>query len=200
MRIDSVKGLPFAAAMCLALAACSGDAQGDRDDMSGAEADKTSVASKVDEAALPAAIQTEVTPFTKDAGALLAYLNSGDYKNFPVSDERHPSAGPHDEVRVFYNQIVADSLAAGNEEHPAGSMIVKEQFKAGDEEPYGWSVSIKTHETGMAGKGWYWVEYLDRNDVANVVPKDPLKDGNGASECAGCHTLGKDFVRSNFPK
>ncbi len=185
-------------ALGASIAGCSGAENAEYADNQATAADTTSIAPNAPvEKAVSVEIETAVTPFTKDSQALLEYLNAGGYKGFPLSDERHPSTGPHDEVRVFYNQTVADSLAAGNTEHPAGSMIVKEQYKAGDEEPYGWSVSIKTHKEGMSGDGWYWVEFLDRNDIANIFPDPP---GNGAPACAGCHTLGKDLIRSTVPE
>ena len=150
-----------------------------------------------EEATDPAPVETPVTKYVNDRQALFDFLNKGEYKAFPVHDERHASTGPHTDVVVYYNQVVADSIRAGSAEHPAGSMIVKEQYQPGESDLYGWSVSIKTHEAGNAGKGWYWIEFLDKNDIANTYPKTP---GNGVPECAACHTLGKDLVRSVLPK
>lgn len=150
-----------------------------------------------EEATDPAPVETPVTKYVNDRQALFDFLNKGEYKAFPVHDERHASTGPHTDVVVYYNQVVANSIRAGSAEHPAGSMIVKEQYQPGESDLYGWSVSIKTHEAGNAGKGWYWIEFLDKNDIANTYPKTP---GNGVPECAACHTLGKDLVRSVLPK
>ena len=161
------------------------------------EADQGMEAVQVEEPEAAAAVQTDVTKYVDDRQLLFDFVKAGGYKDYPVHDEKHPSVGPHDDVKVFYNQVVADSLAAGNAEHPAGSMIVKEQYKPGEAELYGWSVSIKTHEAGDAGKGWYWIEFLDKNDITKTYPENP---GNGVPECAACHTLGKDLIRSAFPK
>lgn len=164
------------------------------------EADAKVEAAASPEAAAPAGgteVETEVTKYVKDRQLLFDFLKAGEYKSFPVHDEKHTSVGPHDDVNVYFNKVVSDSLTAGNAEHPAGSMIVKEQYKPGESELYGWSVSIKTQATGDAGKGWYWIEFLDKNDITKVFPEEP---GNGVPGCAACHTLGKDLIRSEFPK
>lgn len=180
-------------AACIALASCNQASDSTGADLS--EADQNEATAE--KAGDPTPVETPVTKYVNDRQALFDFLNKGEYKAFPVHDERHASTGPHTDVVVYYNQVVADSIRAGNAEHPAGSMIVKEQYKPGEFNLYGWSVSIKTHEAGNAGKGWYWIEFLDKNDIANTYPKAP---GNGVPECAACHTLGKDLVRSALPQ
>ena len=185
MKFRNTIVLGLVAASSMTLAACKQEAKTEAAEPQVAESDPV------------APVQTDVTKYVEDRQLLFDFVKSGGYKDYPVSDEKHPSIGPHDDVRVYYNQVVADSLTAGNAEHPAGSMIVKEQYKSGESELYGWSVSIKTHEAGDAGKGWYWIEFLDKNDINKVFPEEP---GNGVTDCAACHTLGKDLIRSAFPK
>ena len=135
-------------------------------------------------------------PLTKDQ--LFAYLKSGKYKSYTNKEkEAHPSLGPHQKlglpVRVFMNNIIAKSLKAGNEEHPLGSVIIKEMFTA-DNAPNGWAVMAKTHDKSDGGNGWFWYEVTDDNDANKLAAI-----GNGVEGCVGCHTSGKDMVRTSFP-
>ncbi len=129
---------------------------------------------------------------------LFAYLKSGKYKSYSNQEAAaHPSLGPHQKlglpVRVFMNDIIAKSLEAGNEEHPLGSVIVKEMFTA-DNTPNGWAVMAKTHDKADGGNGWFWYEVTDDNDADKLAAI-----GNGVGGCVSCHTIGKDMVRTAFP-
>lgn len=148
--------------------------------------------------ATPAAADFPEKKYT-DYATLFDFLQKGEYKSFPVIEKApHPSNGPHDDVKVFYNKTVADSLAAGNTEHPVGSMMVKEQYKPGMDKNYGWSVSIKTQDKGDNGNGWFWYEVTSTTDATKLFPAKP---GNGVPECTGCHLINStDTIRSTFPK
>jgi len=182
-------------ATLLALAACSGGGSdaADNDETATKDGGET-VAAKVEEAAEPADVP-EAKLASNDA--IFEFLTAEKYKEFQVSEpERHPSIGPHDDVIVYFNQTLADSMKTGNTEHPAGSMVVKEQYKKDSEEKYGWSVSIKTHDKSDFGKGWWWYEVLSTTDSTKIFPENP---GNGAPECSACHTQGNDFVITELP-
>jgi mono/diheme cytochrome c family protein len=129
---------------------------------------------------------------------LFAYLKSGKYKSYTNQEAAaHPSLGPHQKlglpVRVFMNDIIAKSLEDGNEEHPLGSVVVKEMFKA-DNTPNGWAVMAKTHDKADGGNGWFWYEVANDTDADKIVAI-----GNGVEGCVSCHTIGKDMVRTSFP-
>ncbi len=135
-------------------------------------------------------------PLSKDQ--LFAYLKSGKYKEFSNKEkEAHPSLGPHQKlglpVRVFMNDIIAESLKNGNKEHPLGSVIVKEMFNE-DNTPNGWAVMAKTHDKADGGNGWFWYEVADSEDATKIVAV-----GNGVEGCFSCHAIGKDMVRTSFP-
>ena len=181
-------------ATLLALAACTSGAPDAADAGEAASDNGETADAKTEEAAKPADV-----PEGKLANndAIFEFLTAEKYKEFPVKElERHPSVGPHDDVVVYFNQTAADSIKAGNTEHPAGSMMVKEQYKKGSDEKYGWSVSIKTHDKGDFGKGWWWYEVTSTTDPTKLYPDNP---GNGVPECAACHTQGTDFVISKLP-
>jgi hypothetical protein len=91
------------------------------------------------------------------------------------------------------NDTITASLTAGNEEHPQGSIVVKEMFNE-DKSPYGWAVMAKTHDASDNGKGWFWYEVTDSNDSTKIAAH-----GNGVMGCVKCHSSGDDLVRSAFP-
>jgi predicted small secreted protein len=135
-------------------------------------------------------------PLTKDQ--LFTYLKSGKYKSYANQEkEAHPSLGPHQKlglpVRVFMNDIIAKSLEEGNDEHPLGSVVVKEMFTS-DNKPNGWAVMAKTHDKTDGGNGWFWYEVTDDADADKIAAI-----GNGVEGCVSCHTIGTDMVRTAFP-
>ena len=148
------------------------------------------------EASAPSPEKVGLLPTEKEA--LFKWLKAGSYKDFPAKESAmHKSAGPHQKlglpVRVFMNDLISESLAAGNAEHPKGSIIVKEMFKK-DKSPYGWAVMAKTNDTSDSGEGWFWYEVTDSNDFTKIVAH-----GNGVTGCFSCHTAGSDYVLSAFP-
>jgi len=153
----------------------------------------------------------KATKSTSDTGAamgnvptkineLIAYLKAGEYRNFPISDkETYKSRGPHAKfgrpVRVFFDTAIAESLAAKNMSHPAGSSLVKEMYRKDGTTLEGWAVMTKTQDESAKGKGWFWSEML----LTDADPKI-VAAGNGVRLCVGCHTRGKDYVLSKLPK
>jgi len=129
-----------------------------------------------------------------DEQALFTYLQNGEYKSWKNKEKAvHPSAGPHESVRAFINDTLADSLTKGNKEHPKGSVIVKEQYKDG--KSLGWAVMVKTQEITDAGKGWFWYEVLSDKDISQKAAM-----GNGVLGCVSCHAPSpKDMVLIPFP-
>ncbi|MEM9142066.1 MAG: cytochrome P460 family protein [Bacteroidota bacterium] len=129
---------------------------------------------------------------------LFTYLTAGKYKAYTNQEkELHPSLGPHQRlglpVKVFVNDVLASSLNQGNEEHPKGSVMVKEMYTENNELS-GWAVMAKTQDKSDDGKGWFWYELTDPKDADMT-----LAMGNGVVGCIGCHSIGKDMVRSHFP-
>ncbi len=133
-----------------------------------------------------------------DAQQLFAYLQAENYKAFTAQESvRHPSAGPHtrvgNDVRVYMNAALDDSLASGADQHPAGAGVVKEMF-AKDGKLRGWAVAVKTEADSQDGNGWYWYEVKSTTDNSN-----PVAAANGVALCTGCHAAGHDFVLSAYP-
>lgn len=134
-----------------------------------------------------------------DKKGLFDYLVTGKYKLFKNQESKaHPSLGPHTKlglpVRVYMNDIIANSLKEGNEEHPKGSIIVKEMFDK-NEVIQGWAVMVKTGlVTEENGKGWFWYEVTSPTDSDAIAGK-----GNGIVGCYACHKVGADMVRTTFP-
>ena len=177
------------------LRAAKNAGQGNPEDVSAREASEK----KKDEKKLGLWDATAPTPDKKfdiptDEKELFAYLNSGKYKSLKVQEkEQHLSAGPHEHVRTFVSDKLAESVKAGNSEHPIGSYAIKEQYKDGKQ--YGWAVMLKTGDVSDGGKGWFWYEVLDRTDITSKAAL-----GNGVKGCVSCHSIGQDMVRATFIK
>ncbi|MFT4539045.1 MAG: cytochrome c553 [Planctomycetota bacterium] len=131
--------------------------------------------------------------------ALFAYLQAKEYRSFPASEgARHPGRGPHTTVtapvRVFYNEVLENSLAAGNDEHPAGAASVKEMFGE-DGELAGWAVMVKTQATTDEGRGWFWYEATSTTDATALAAS-----GNGVPGCVSCHSFrDEDMILTGHP-
>jgi hypothetical protein len=117
---------------------------------------------------------------------LLAWLQAGMYKSWTAESAPHPSAGPHGAtVRTFLNDLVLQSLAAGNAAHPTGSALVKELYFNGTT-VQGWAVEVKVQDDSAGGRGWYWWEGEGLSGLGNPT-------------CTGCHSAGRDYVLTPFP-
>lgn len=137
---------------------------------------------------------TEMTadgPIPEQGGqALLDWLEGRGYAMWEAESELHDSSGPHfGNVRTYVNDVLLESLEAGNESHPVGSASVKELYGDGAAVA-GWSSMVKLEEDSAGGDGWYWFERFGDSNFA---------DAAGAGACTGCHASGIDFFRSPFP-
>ena len=123
---------------------------------------------------------------------LFAWLQKNAYKNYAAESAVHPSSsGPavHGDVRTFMNEKLDQSMRAGSGEHPVGSIAVKELHKDG--KLYGWAVALKARKDDGKGNGWYWYENLSTTDNSK-----PVAAAIGHQLCVGCHSAGKDFIRT----
>ncbi len=132
-----------------------------------------------------------------DSGALHRFLKAGGYKDFPAQESAsHSSRGPHSTVgwpvKVFMDAKTDAALKAG-EAFPAGSSLVKEMYtEAGVLQ--GWAVMVKTQADSAGGQGWFWYESTNVDDSSDIVAA-----GNGVPLCFGCHSIGHDFVLTDYP-
>ncbi len=117
------------------------------------------------------------------------WLKARKYKAFESDSKVHlsTSGAIHGDVKIFFNDKLAKSMANGNSEHPLGSTSVKELYK--DDELYGWALSVKTKKDEGNGNGWYWYENLSVSDNS-----EPVAASQGSTLCIGCHAPGRDFV------
>jgi hypothetical protein len=115
---------------------------------------------------------------------LRAWVESAQYAQWAAEPDVHPGLGPHfGDVRVFVNEELERSLAAGTAPHPVASAAVKELYGDGDE-IRGWAVMVKVAD-GTEADTWYWWEVYDG---------DTLIDRVGADVCESCHSDGVDRV------
>lgn len=129
-------------------------------------------------------------PVPTEPVALLAWLQAGHYSGWAVESAPHQSAGPHGgRVRTFINPELFASLAAGQAQHPAGAVAVKELY-LNSQRVRGWAVMVKLADDSDGGRNWYWYEYFGSGDPFS---------GTGLGVCTGCHSTGRDYVRIPFP-
>jgi hypothetical protein len=129
------------------------------------------------------------------APELLAWLKAGSYKSWAKEPAIHPAASPHTtNVLSYANNVLEQSIRAANTSHPINSATVKEIYTA-DNRINGYAVAIKTQANSDSGRGWYWYEILGLANGSGSV----VASSNGASGCAGCHSAGVDYIRTNFP-
>ena len=121
---------------------------------------------------------------------LKRWLQAGDYRSWKSESVIHDSEGPHfGRVRAFLNPTLFDSMTKENDEHPVGSVAVKELYESGDTVK-GWAVAIKTTLQAGGGSNWYWYE---------SYKNETIKDGQGEFLCKACHFTGNDYVLTPFP-
>lgn len=152
---------------------------------------------KMDDAAMKAAASAmgagEVTSADEYTQKVFEWLAAEKYKGFQSDARVHPSSsGPavHGDVKTFFNDKLAASMAAGNKTHPVGSMSVKELYRDGNK--IGWALAVKSREDDGRGNGWYWYENLSTTDNSK-----PVAASLGNSMCIGCHSPGRDFIRTD---
>jgi hypothetical protein len=150
---------------------------------------------------------TAQTPPMGEA-SLLAWIATGQYKQWACEPAVHASRGPSVHTpfdRVCSNDILSAAAGdAGTGQWPQGAAEVKEIYMAmGDATPTGgYAVSLKTSADSAGGANWYFYERFDGTLYA---------DGLGTSLCTGCHsaagadafhttTMGaRDFVYTPVP-
>jgi hypothetical protein len=53
---------------------------------------------------------------------------------------------------------------------------------------------LKTQDEAEGGKGWFWYEVTSTTDSSA-----PRAISNGVERCFGCHSVGKDYVLTDYP-
>ena len=109
---------------------------------------------------------------------LRAFARDGLYASWVHEPARHPSAGPHSIVQVFFNDKYLGARRAGSYPMPVGAMAVKEIFDDAGKRA-GVAVAVKT-AAGDGAQTWTWWEALGDPPGAGVY-------GVAASLCEGCH-------------
>lgn len=192
------------AAVALTLPACDGDADDAPMGSTGADAGcpGTSAGCPGTSAGCPAATEgTAGCPGTSagcpgaerpdEVEDVLAAIEDESYASWEAEPAPHAPVGtsPHPgEVRTFFNPSLAQSMGAGNTEHPVGSAAVKESWVDGD--LAGWFIEVKVAE-GDGPETWYWW-----SDLAGV---DALGGEASVMGCVGCHAAGVDYVTTEYP-
>jgi hypothetical protein len=135
-----------------------------------------------------------------EPGALRAFLASGTYESWSHRTTRHPGQAPHlDQVQVFLNPTLGESVAARKPIHPQGAAAVLAMSDA-EGRPWGWAVAVKVNASSGGGRGWYWYSVRSTADAGltptadYLVPEQPDAAGLGLGQCLTCHLKGHDYI------
>ena len=130
---------------------------------------------------------------TSEAG-ITAFVRDGRYTTWlaePAPRNSVRSHGP--KVRVFFNDVLAESMRAGNATHPLGSITVKELYDSEGKTLRGHALDVKVAE-GAGKDTWIFFEGLGPDYGDNYY-------GRGHSTCHGCHEdSGRDYVATPLPE
>ncbi|RKH68615.1 hypothetical protein [Corallococcus aberystwythensis] len=123
---------------------------------------------------------------------ITAFVQSGQYRSWLAEPSVHETRAPHgSKVRVFFNDVVAQSLRDGNATHPVGSILVKELFEDDGKTVRGHALDVKI-APGSGKDTWIFYEGFGPSYSDNYY-------GRAHATCHGCHSDGKDYVTSPLP-
>jgi hypothetical protein len=140
---------------------------------------------------------TAQEPPTTSACDIEAWLAQGDYKSWTCQMSSSPGTGlsPHGAHRVCSNTALG--TATGTGAYPVGASNVKEVYDSVGGKIIGYAVELKV-SSGASGSDWFWYE--------RIGSSAPIGDGDGASNCVGCHVNagtdagpGHDYVFTQVP-
>lgn len=130
---------------------------------------------------------------TSEAG-ITAFVRDGRYRSWlgePVPRDSVRSHGP--KVRVFFNDVLAESMRAGNTTHPVGSITVKELYESDGKTLHGHALDVKVAE-GPGKDTWVFYEGFGPDSDDNYY-------GRAHATCHGCHSEGgRDYVVTPLPE
>lgn len=125
---------------------------------------------------------------------ITAFVRDGLYRDWlaePAPRDSVRSHGP--KVRVFFNDVLAESMRAGNATHPAGSITVKELYASDGKTLRGHALDVKVAE-GTGKDTWVFYEGFGPGYDDNYY-------GRAHATCHGCHADGgRDYVLTALPE
>lgn len=127
---------------------------------------------------------------TSEAG-ITAFVRDRRYQGWLAEPEVHTSP-IHGRVRVFFNGTAVESLRAGHDTHPPGTVLVKELYSGDGARLTGHALEVKV-EAGSGKDTWLFFE-------AGLNDSPAPYYGRGHPTCHGCHSAGKDYVTSPLPE
>jgi hypothetical protein len=129
--------------------------------------------------------------FDTSERGIAAFVRERHYQGWLAEPAVHPSP-IHGKVRVFFNDTAVQSLRAGNDTHPVGTLLVKELYASDGAQLIGHALEVKV-EAGAGKDTWLFFEAELKDNPAPYY-------GRGHPTCHGCHEAGKDYVTSALPQ
>ncbi len=133
------------------------------------------------------------TSVASDLESLQAFARSGDYRTWDnTGKEPMASTRAHASfVRVFFNGPLSESMKEGRDQHPKGSVVVKEIFDSTGRTLTAYAIDVKVKD-GQGPENWVFYEGF----VSQALEGTYIK---GSGFCSSCHSQGRDFVVSKLP-
>jgi len=128
-----------------------------------------------------------------DPVALHEWVLERGYSEWTSWSEVRPNGGIGGN-RVFLNEVLVESLAGGQTQHPLGATAVREQYGEDLETLVGWAVTTRISEDDTGADAWLWFEVFSTEPDATPAVAKP-----GAPGCVGCHSSATDFIHSTLP-
>ncbi|MBK9070371.1 MAG: cytochrome P460 family protein [Myxococcales bacterium] len=133
----------------------------------------------------------DADPQLTSLDAIVNLIEDGAYKSWVKEAAIEDGPGPHGDKLVYFDPLVAQSLADGNATHPRGSTLVKELYEANGD-LRGFAIAIKDRDEASRD-AWVWYE------VFGSDYRDPAFWARGTDSCASCHSSGVDYVITALP-
>ncbi|MFP2924522.1 hypothetical protein ACLESO_04760 [Pyxidicoccus sp. 3LG] len=130
---------------------------------------------------------------TSEAG-ITTFVREGRYTAWLAEPAPRDSVNSHgSKVRVFFNDVLAESMRAGNATHPRGSITVKELYESDGRTLRGHALDVKVAD-GAGKDTWIFYEGFGPDYDDNYY-------GRAHGTCHGCHASnGRDYVATPLPE
>lgn len=114
----------------------------------------------------------------------------GEYKSWAQQDSLTRTS-IHGYAKTYFNSALKDSQDAGSQNHPIGSIALKELYDNDQSTITGYALMQKISDQS-GGDSWLW--YEDLNFATDSVDFYDI----GLGTCTGCHSSGVDFLRTTL--
>ncbi|MFQ5549829.1 MAG: cytochrome P460 family protein [Gemmatimonadales bacterium] len=142
-----------------------------------------------DEPAPDTTASTQAAPDTTGA-AMWAYLQEADYRNnwqlWPEKGELYTGSDPHGALLTTYvNDVAYEAITTRAGAMPAGAIVVKENYMAGDSSLGAVTTMFKVEGYNAEHNDWFFTKHLPSGEL-DQAPNGMALEGR-LPGCQSCH-------------